>query len=225
MSEATELARAEADAVQAEEAAEDEETPDDETPETEPTPEPEPEPIDSVKLTKALDREADRHEKAVQKIMGEDFDQLARCALCAMSPAGYVFPFEALPPEAQDAIREGVNQYVSGGGIDLERFQFAADMRECEVCQGEGLVRSGSKHEAHLLEVCNPCTGNGWKRVEAVLAPVATLPPAPVAPAAPNDAPYRDAQGQPCWVQPDTAGRLYGDPNYGLPALHPGAAG
>lgn len=208
MSTIAQRAREEADRVEAEEA---EAAEAEETPAVEPEPEPQMEPpADMAKVMQKLDRENDRHAREVEKIMAGDFAIVAECPLCIQGPRGFVFPLPTLPPEAQDAIRAGVNMYVGSPIPEPESLKEAGDMHACNGCDGWGVVRSGSKNPNHVIEQCNVCRGNGWKLKEYTpppLAPVAPLPSYPGADAAFIAIPQGQADGY---------GRPAGHPHWGL---------
>ncbi len=193
MSRITEMAEAEADAV---EAAEDEETTVPE-PESVPDPEPEPEPPVGEAAVKAIEREDERHRKAVAKIMGTDFALVHVCDGCLDFTGGFTFTPPTTEPE----------------------FKASTDSMTCPACNGLGEVLSGSNSPTHRLKACAPCTGFGYvpKTQQQPLPQQQggqTLP-------SPNGVgliqPFTDAFGQPSAVGPDAYGQAWGSPGYGSP--------
>ena len=158
MSRVTDLARAEADAIEAVEEEENPTEPEPE-PEPEPTPEPEPEPPPDVgKMQKAIERVHGNYEAALKKVPGLMFDAYQPCENCGSM--GYVLPSDQ--PEFE--------------------YQRAPDKDTCPECAGAGLVISGARNENHALEQCSKCNGNGWvtiARPEPVRYAETTGVPAP----------------------------------------------
>lgn len=186
MSAATEIANAEADAVEAELGPDEEREPDGEQ-ETEPEPEPEPEDEASIlrrikDINEKVDREDERHVKRYREIMGDDFDQTYKeCPLCQL--AGWAFPYEGQMLEDQRAAVSIV--LGEGGGTD---YQHAPWAETCITCQGNGEVLSGSNTQGGRLIVCRECNGQGWKEkipplptpALAAVPPPSALPPVQV---------------------------------------------
>lgn len=172
MSRAAELAREEADAVEAaenEQPEEDADTGDDagnEQPEEDApqaADEPADEPSSNVSMEKALkqmERENERHAKRVAEIMGADFELVHVCEACAGFAAGFTL-------EAPDTAPELLH------GEMFER---------CVKCNGWGAVLTGSVNDIGRTTTCQNCTGQGY------VTKVPTLPdvPAPASVLNPN---------------------------------------
>lgn len=156
MSNAAELAREEADRVEAEEAAA---AADDATDDaTDDAPE---EPSSNVSTDKALAaiaKEGDRHAAAVAKIMGDDFALVYPCPTCSEGIAGFTF--------------EAPNNH--GGLLPVDEFL------TCDKCDGYGQVYTGARDSATWHTTCRKCAGQGY--VEVPLPVAQALPVAgPVA--------------------------------------------
>ena len=204
MRRATELARAEADAVERDEAAavpggpnddehepqpepqpeppaEPEPEPDTEPAEPEPEPEPEPQPAPaaadsgpSPHQLAAFDRANAKHARELRKVMGEDFDAFVQCASCA--GVGYTPAGLEPPPEVlHDEMTE-----------------------PCPKCNGYSIVLTGAREPGMVTHQCSHCAGAGYttRTVEVPQQqaatvhelPSATSPPyQPPAPAVPPD--------------------------------------
>lgn len=150
---------------------------------------------------RALEGEADRHTRAVSRIMGEDALELLPCPLCEPHIPGFRFP--VTPDDEQVAAVFA----VLGLGEDAE-YAKGDDARPCETCAGLGQVLTGSKVPEHRLKLCRECTGAGWVHVPQPGSPPAVVPIG-TAPSSPPPAaePAPDA---------DPWGRRPGDPNYGV---------
>lgn len=152
---------------------------------------------------KALEAETRRHENALRKAYGDDFDTLAPCPLCLTD--GWVIPAPpgAMPAEQWEAIQQAAGQ------LSEENFKQAEYAETCDTCDGYGQVLSGSKTEAGRLIVCRTCEGKGWKaKLEAAPSlPTFTLPP-PNTTASPTT---YNVNGT-----PDQWGRPAGHPHYGI---------
>lgn len=200
--------------------AEDDPEPDPE-PEQDPEPEPEPEPqAISEKDVKAMEREESRHEAAVDKLLGQASDSFHRCPLCATFPSGFVPIFATVPDEVAAQLGTQVFEYFNGPELVEPQYVEGHTMTRCTFCDGWGQVRSGARNQLHRVEQCPDCLGNGYVarvQLQAVPTGAPTLA-VQVSAEAPQPAPYRDWQGNPCYIQPDTEGRAWGDPLYGQPA-------
>lgn len=200
MSKVSELARAEAEAVEAEEAeaAEEEEpTPDEEpTPEPEPEPEPEVQAVDDVKLEKAVTS----YFTALSKVLGPDMGGLSNCEHCS--------------------------NYVPGLA-PLEVLAQAPFTETCPLCQGKRMFKSGAADGDWYVVPCIRCNSKGYidKSMEQP-QPVASPPAYAYQPPAPQPvvsngptvpAPFQDVNGQPTWAAPDLNGRPHGHEDYGKP--------
>jgi hypothetical protein len=136
MSKVTELVEEEASAAEAEtpdeEAAPDEEAESQEVePQTQPDPEPSGDP--TAEDIKAFRAEHARHEKALRKMMGDDFDLLVECDVCGSM--GYK------PP---DQLRTN-EKYI-----------------RCETCDGAANVLTGSRDPNWYTQPCPGCGGRGF---------------------------------------------------------------
>lgn len=102
----------------------------------------------SEKDLKALEREFERHEAALKRIMGADYERLSECPVCAGQIPGYVWE----PPDQLAIYRADPNKTT------------------CPACDGYGQLRSGSRTAAALV-MCMTCAGNGYvERVQAATA-------------------------------------------------------
>lgn len=167
MSKLTDMAAEEEARVEAEEAAAAATATDEPAQAAEPEPEAvsvsEPVAIDE----KALERALVSHEKAMRKVMGEDFDALAPCDACG--GVGYTPPnVETVPELKHDPMTE-----------------------TCEACNGWGQVLTGALEGASPLRPCTTCNNSGYvtKAVElpagVPLQPIAGTAPGTVQPVSP----------------------------------------
>lgn len=202
---------------------------------TEPTePEPEPtEPIEpassitvSVEREKKLKSEDTRHENALKKIYGDDFEQHVFCPLCIGQ--GFLVP---IPPDEQP---EEIWQAITAlsGRLPSGTLNIPDEFQVCARCDGWGNVGTPSKSEHHASVPCRHCDSRGYFDLSDALhrgklglheplpAPVplqrfdqwpALTPEAPVQTIAPP-AGWADA-GKP---GADTFGRWPGHPRYGI---------
>jgi hypothetical protein len=141
VSKVTELAQDEAARAEAE-SPEPEPTPETETPAAEPAEEPGEgegeQPGSEDDEIKAFKAEYRRHENALRKIMGEDFEVLEQCNACA--GMGYAPPVEIQAHHAY---------------------------RACDTCNGFGVVRTGARNPEHEVTSCPRCGGLGFLTKQA----------------------------------------------------------
>jgi hypothetical protein len=168
-------------------------------PELEPDAEPEPH-VESSQTTlakrdKALTTETKRHETALRKAYGDDFETLAPCPLCLTD--GWVIPAPpgAFPPEQWDAVK------IAAGQDAGENFKLAYYAEPCPTCDGWGKVATGSHVTDLGTPICRDCNGQGWREKQAPLAPVASWQP-PVAPPIVNRLPGEDTGEYDKWGRP-----------------------
>lgn len=108
---------------------------------SEPAPsEPEPEPQTAMQGVdeKALEREIARYQRAMGKILGGAFPDLAVCGVC--DGMGFT-------PHKVDKPAELVQH---------------PDLKTCDLCAGQGLVLTGSKRAPNTEQSCPRCNGNGY---------------------------------------------------------------
>lgn len=209
MSTIAERARIEAEEAEAEfpddETAEAEEEENDETaPDPEPEPAGEPSSFQTVNdLDKKLASESKRHENALAKLYGEDWDKRLMCPLCEAE--GFMLPWPAgtMPDEQVEAVKAlaGVD-----GQADLRQ---ATTMQRCETCDGWGEVLSGAQKEQTRAVGCPSCQGYGY--VPTAPPPIA-IPNYTQPPAAPMPQPSYPENAGPA----DAWGRPAGHAHYGI---------
>lgn len=107
------------------------------------------------KKLRALDREAVAHAARVEKIMGDDFESVVGCPLCAPNIPGFRFPFPP-QPEVVAAVKEAIGEPASPA---YSRDSYS---RACELCGGLGSVSTGSKVAGQGVVSCLTCKGRGW---------------------------------------------------------------
>lgn len=112
-------------------------------PEPEPAPEPTPEPSPEAE---AFNKEYARHERAVQKILGDEVPLVA-CETC-----------------------EGVG-FLPPGTLEPPAYRAHGKYRVCPGCAGEGSVKTGSKIAQLSLAPCPDCNGRGFQERLHAVAP------------------------------------------------------
>lgn len=217
MSTIAEIARAEAEAAEAEnpdeletptepdEPAEpDEGGEDEQTPELEPGPEPVTEAA-LKRVEKAIAAEDARHEKALRKAYGELWGDRQVCPLCLQE--GFVVP--AGPGEFEPDHRAAVEAAM---GVEAEpEYKVSQRHKMCDECDGLGAVLTGAHTETGRLAACQPCMGTGYVDKPYIVPPaplpVSTIPTATI-PGTPTFQP--DMTNQDAW------GRPMGHPHWGI---------
>lgn len=146
-------------------------------------------------LTKKLEAEAQRHEKRLREIMGEDF------ALLVANPTdwtpGYIFNVPEMhpTPEAVAAL------HAILGEAPAFELKEATDAQACDACNAIGDVLTGSKKPGQETKPCPACGGTGWKPKLVAAEPPAHVQQFPTAPnttvSAPNQFQVADRWGRP----------------------------
>jgi hypothetical protein len=107
------------------------------------------------KRLKSLDSEAQRHANRVKQIMGDDAAMLVPCPLCETIIPGFVMPTPKTPERFPD-----VRAFM--GDSQPRSLNSAPDTARCQVCDGYGMVASGSRVDNQAELVCTECKGAGW---------------------------------------------------------------
>jgi hypothetical protein len=99
---------------------------------------------------KQFERENVRHERAIAKIMGDDFAAFEVCPGC-------------------DSL----------GFRPLGAIQYDRDLETCDTCKGHGFLLTGAVREDRVVRECIDCQGNGYRvhiEMPAAAAPAPTMP-------------------------------------------------
>jgi hypothetical protein len=111
---------------------------------------PDPQPSMEAQL-KAFEKENVRHEAALKKVMGDDFEAFDPCPAC--STVGF-------RPRVE--------------------IQYDADLEQCPSCKGHGMKLTGAVREDRVVRECLDCQGNGFRqRPIPVLQPQPAYTPPP----------------------------------------------
>lgn len=168
-------------------------------------------------IGKQLDKEGDRHAKAVARIMGDSMGDLVTCPLC-ITP-GYV---TVVPPPDFDPYQRQAVLAAMGDDADPE-LRPHPNRRRCSTCDGWGDLTTGSRKNTTAVDGCPTCMGNGWidSAAEQAMRDAQPLPAPLGAPGVTS--PSQVTQGGYTFAlspggSSDPAGRLAGHPLWGLPA-------
>ena len=105
---------------------------------------------------KRFETENTRHEKALAKIIGRDWEGFAACAECG-----------------------GVG-FVPAATLEAPELLAMPGVVECPGCKGYGRLVTPSRVPGQEFQTCVQCAGNGWKHEEpAQVAAPAYAPPLP----------------------------------------------
>lgn len=193
---------------------------------TEAAPEPPSEAAVNAMQTK-LDKEDERHEAAVAKILGDGMAAMSPCPLCLAH--GFV-PSEPMGDVNPD--QRAMVLWVMGDPPPLELKQHGA-LYECPTCAGLGDLLTGSRKPETRSAMCPDCSGKGYRdrNYDAALSGVQGTPSPPL-PAVTYPPPGDTTNGHHAAVitqgghtfviapggAPDPCGRLAGHPLWGAPA-------
>lgn len=117
-----------------------------------------------------LDAEAQRHDKRVREILGDEIAVFVPCPID--HTPGYVMHVAGMP--MPDDVRAAIASLW--GEEAFPDYLSDPTTETCATCGGWGETLSGGKGGNRALKVCSGCGGNGWmtKTTPVVLAP---LPP------------------------------------------------
>jgi len=213
MSTIAEIAKNEADEV---EAAEEEETPTEPTEPPEPEPEPEPEPPASQMTEQEAEREFKRLESAAQTYLKKAMPITEKLGMPVQACPLCTFPGLAIPRTANEVTSdvESAVMAMIGKGTAPE-YLVSEQYHRCAACDGWGEVLTGAQKEISRTAMCNPCGGKGF-----ILGPIQTpplvtgngvytppqYPTAPIGPEPPKPEPYYDYGSREWKLPPQVAG-------------------
>lgn len=163
----------------------------------------EPEPIteaDLKRISGQIEKEDDRHEKALRKILGDLWEGRETCPLCMQE--GFVVPAE--PGQFDPMQRAAVLAAMGDNGEpSLKKHPYLA---RCPECDGWGKLDTGSRNQGFEREQCVRCSGNGYvdSRTSATNGNYGApqQPQAAYAPPPPDPSANQDVWGRP-WGHKD----------------------
>lgn len=180
--------------------------------------------VDEQKRDKALTGEATRHENALKKIYGDDFEHRAFCPLCIGE--GFLEPIPAggQPEEIWEAVK------ALSGRLDSGEYQTPPEFVVCARCQGIGQVSTGARNEHNSVIPCELCASRGYfndtdpiHRAKLGLKPPETPQPAAWAPTLviPGPVAVQEPAAPQGWfdgpkIGGDSWGRWPGHPRFGI---------
>lgn len=112
---------------------------------------------DMERIGKLIDKEGDRHQAAVAKILGEQMATMAPCPLCVVD--GFVF--SEAPPDFDPERRMAV--MVAMGEPGRPSLKQHPNLYTCPLCEGQGDLLTGSAKETTRIEGCPDCGGRGYR--------------------------------------------------------------
>ena len=154
------------------------ETPDEpETPE-EPEAEPEP-PVTPPESNEALmeqvfgqaQKRAKSYMKAVPELLGAAAADLSLCPRCTDLLPGFILPPQVKPVVGDQLVAVKLS---IGEGLPVE-YASADDASQCQACQGQGKVKTGSHVPKQDVLRCRHCEGRGWIGPRAAAMPAAAV--------------------------------------------------
>lgn len=108
---------------------------------------------------KRAEKAATTYRNALSRHLGETANSLYTCPMCDPRTPGY---FDgALVDDPPDETRKRL--FAALVAPDTPDYQTADHVRTCLKCHGWGLLKSGSKLDAHALISCPQCKGVGFE--------------------------------------------------------------
>jgi hypothetical protein len=110
------------------------------------------------KQQKALDAEAKRHKERLEVLLGAESDDVNECPFCDPQLQGWYYEEQLKTPrdEIQAAMIGALMQ-----PLQVEYLQ-AGDVGKCTVCDGLGMVSTGSRVPGKENKACHRCRGFGY---------------------------------------------------------------
>lgn len=174
-----------------------------------PVPEP-PSDAQIEETSSKIQTKAANYTKAQLALLAETGIPWAECPTCQV--AGFVAPFDPNDPSEYDR-KANTDAYF---GATEPSYLTAEDAETCPKCDGWGQVLSGARNPTNRLKVCGNCGALGWV---TKVQPATTL--------APGQMPTPGYQPQGVTpegvTQPDIWGRPPGHRDYGVPPALVGA--
>jgi len=150
-----------------------------------------------------LAKEAERHARRVEEIMGDDFGFLVPNPT-DWTP-GFIFNIPEMHPQPEQVAELHA---LLGQSAPLE-LREAEDAEGCDKCNALGEVLTGSRKPGQETKPCSACSGTGWRTKLREVASVASLtnPVMPNGGAIPSPETYQVK---------DSWGRPSGHPHFGI---------
>ncbi len=125
---------------------------------------------------KQADSKFTTYTRAISRIYEEQATEYLPCPLCASAPAGFVHPQDVgqFPDDVQGAVMMLLGQ-TSAGTVNKDPYS-----EVCDICDGWGVVATGSKVPNQETRTCLQCKGLGYipqGQLAAVSNGTATNPP------------------------------------------------
>jgi hypothetical protein len=95
---------------------------------------------------------------SIGRIFEEDANDLIECPLCLPWARGFVHPQDV--GRFSDEVRTAAMFIVNG--VEQVEFRPAPELHSCDVCDGYGVVRTGSKVPGNDTTTCRACRGFGY---------------------------------------------------------------
>lgn len=149
------------------------------------------------KRNRSLEREAERHEKRIRELLGDDAEGLIKCEACPETISGFHYGPEDYPPDSSERV---LYELLAGG--DASMMRHPEYLETCGECNGFGMVLTGSRTDLTKQLTCPICKGAGYIDTRENQPP-ALIPDLPageapsVVPAAATDELERDMWGRP----------------------------
>jgi rubrerythrin len=109
------------------------------------------------KRQKALEREAERHEKRVRELLGSDAEGLLKCEACPPAISGYHYGAEDYPPGTSE---RALYEMLAGGTDGI--MAHPSWLEQCPECHGYGKLLTGSRVELTQFLPCPVCKNAGY---------------------------------------------------------------
>jgi hypothetical protein len=110
------------------------------------------------KVRTKLDTSANTWRRRVKELLGDEADMLVVCELCDPLLPGFHFPAEVMQP--RDELHAHLLDVLRTP--DSPDYNQAQHVRRCNLCDGWGVVLSGSRVAGKGQVKCQMCKGNGF---------------------------------------------------------------
>jgi hypothetical protein len=169
-----------------------------------------PSPEEIEKILNKLEKSANTWRNRIAELLGEEAKNLTECELCGPQIPGFHWPAKDI--EARNPVHARLLDVLRQP--DAPDYSPAQHVRRCQLCDGWGVVLSGSRVAGKGQVKCQMCKGNGFVG-DAILPTEAPSPNGEVEVEFPDDTGPLVVADADAWGSPRLLDDGQENPNYG----------